>query len=289
VRWAPALVAVVLPGCEPSGDVDAGSTALETGIELVDASGSAHRFARPPGRIVSLVPAVTDLTLRFEETDRLVGRTDFDDEPELSGLPSVGGGLSPSLEVIVSLRPDLVIRFHGDTDRETPARLDELGIPHFAVHPETIAGIRTTVANVAAILGREAKGAEFLARADRALDSIRTAVADAPVVRTAFMTTGDPPWVAGPATYVGELLELCGGENAYADLLQPWSAVSPETLLGRNLDVLIVSEDAAVDPRISKVVAVRRVTTEVLLPGVGLVDAAREIAAALHPGLFPGW
>ena len=105
-------------------------------IQLIDAAGTRHTFQAAPRRIVSLVPSATEALLEMGVANHLAGRTDYDRMPELSGLPSVGGGLQPNLEILVSLDLDLVIRFAGDSDLATAERLTDLGTPHFAVQPD---------------------------------------------------------------------------------------------------------------------------------------------------------
>ena len=63
----------------------------------------------PPRRIVSLLPAATETLFALGAGDRVVGRTRYDEDPAVAHLPSVGGGLDPSLEALVALRPDLVL------------------------------------------------------------------------------------------------------------------------------------------------------------------------------------
>jgi ABC-type Fe3+-hydroxamate transport system substrate-binding protein len=74
-----------------------------------DADGTGRVAARPR-RIVSLVPGVTEMLFAIGAEGHLVGRTDFCDfPPSARAKPSVGGMVAPSLELLVSLKPDLVI------------------------------------------------------------------------------------------------------------------------------------------------------------------------------------
>src|SRR5690606_182581 len=149
------LLLATVAGCGPgseSGESDAsgGPVSREQSVELVDASGRTVTLPRAASRIVSLVPSATLTLHALGAADRLVGRTDYDTESWAADLPSVGGGLDPDLETIVALRPDLVVRFAGEQDPRTPARLDDLGIPHVAVRPDRVDDVYRTVE----ILGR---------------------------------------------------------------------------------------------------------------------------------------
>ena len=284
-RWLRLVASVGLVACAQESHVD--RPLGGGGVEVTDAVGRTHVFAGPPSRIVSLVPAASSVVLVLGGAEYLVGRTDFDTAQAVAHLPSVGGGLNPSLEALIALDPDLVIRFAGETDITTPKRLDDLGIPHFAVRPESILDIRQMMTDLGLITDRSDEAASLLASIDRLMTGIREKVAGLPRLRAAFLMAGNPPWVAGSTTYVGELIELAGGENVFGDVESPWSVVSPETLVAREMDVLLLTEGAVLDPRLSSnVPTTRYVSADILLPGPTLGDAAVEIARALRPGLF---
>jgi iron complex transport system substrate-binding protein len=242
----------------------------------------------PPERIVSLVPSVTSMIVALGEGHRLVGRTDFDRAPPLDTLPSVGGGLNPSLERLVSLRPDLVLRFEGDSDTDTPERLDELGIAHLAVRTDRIEDVRRIVRLLGRVLDRSARADSLVAQLDRELDEVRRAASGRAVVRTVFVLGGSPPWVAGPGTFVDELIELAGGVNVFFDLARDYGGVSPEAFRARGPEVILTGPTTALTPALTGDARVERLPASVELPGLDLGEAARAVARALHPELRSG-
>jgi iron complex transport system substrate-binding protein len=243
-------------------------------------------FHAPPERVLSLVPSATEALVALGASGRLVGRTDFDTTVVLRQLPSVGGGLDPSLEAIVSLEPDLVIRFAAETDVRTPARLDELGISHLAVRPERMADVRTMLSDLGRISGRTAQADSILASIDATLERIREAVRGRPPRAVAFLLDGTPPWAAGPGTFIDELITTAGGRNVFADLTRPYAPVSPEELVARRMDVVLTPVGARPGglPPGARVVEVPPSTQ---LPGPRLGEAALEIVRVLHPGALP--
>lgn len=239
-----------------------------------------------PRRIVSLVPAATQVVRTLGATDRLVARTTYDTAADLRHLPSVGGGLGPSIELLMAASPDLVIRFAAGSDPGTPRALDRAGIPHIAVRPEQVREVRDMIALLGRITGRIERADSILDHQERVLDRIRQRVRDLPARTFAFTLGGSPPWVAGPNTYVGELLELAGGRNVFADVGRPWVAVEPETFRDRDPEVVLVPEGGDLDPRLVPEGRVRRVAAEVQLPGPDLDRAALHLARALRPDVF---
>ena len=104
----------------PAGEADSnsfgssGSVSNTRPLLITDDSQQEHEFTSVPERIVSLVPSATETLLALGLSNHLVGRTEYDEAPELRGRISVGGGLQPNLEVLISLDPDLVIRTGGE-------------------------------------------------------------------------------------------------------------------------------------------------------------------------------
>lgn len=257
----------------------------DTAARLVDASGRRHALTHPPRRIVSLVPSATRILQELGTRELLVGRTDWDTAQALASLPSVGGGLGPSIERLVALDPDFVIRFHGESDRATPARLDDLGIRHFAIRPDGIDDVRTIIRQLGAVVGRRRRADSLVEAMDEELDEIRARVEGRPRPSVAYVLGGSPPMVAGPNTFIDELLDIAGGANAFSDLGRRYAPVSPEELVARKIDVILYPEGASPPEGLGDA-EIRSVSPLVETPGPDLALAARELARTLHPEAF---
>ncbi len=289
VNW---FLLATLVGCDAFSDqqVPAGAEQGEPSrasypLQLVDDAGARHTFDTAPQRIVSLVPSATEALLAMALGDRLVGRTDYDQMPELTGVPSVGGGLQPNLEILLSLDLDLVIRFAGDSDLATAERLTDLGIPHFAVQPDGIEDVLTIIRDLGRITNTSGAADAMLREIRDALDDVARRVDGLPEPRVAYLLGGDPPWVAGPGTYIDELMAVAGGKNVFDDLGTLYAPVSMEALLDRDLDLILLS-NGLTPPSPLAHVANAVLPASVEIPGPGLGEAARDIARLIHPGAF---
>lgn len=280
-------LAAILAGCEPETE-EAGTpgSSSEPAVRVTDDADRRIRLVRPPSRIVSLVPSATEILLDLGAGARLIGRTDFDTLPPLDTLPSVGGGLHPSIERLVALEPDLVIRFAAASDRRTPDRLDALGIRHLAVRPDGVDDVRRIVTMLGRVVGARARADSLVARIDSTLADVAARVQHLPRKRVAFVLEGSPPWVAGPGTFIDQLLEVAGGENVFSDLGDLYGPVSPEAFVSRSIDVVVSVEGARLDLP-ERDFPVRRVSSDIQTPGPDLGESARELARALHPEAFP--
>ena len=266
-------------GCDGGGAERQEANSRPPGSET-GASGQEH-----PSRIVSLIPSATQILLALGAQDLLVGRTEYDTAQVLAHLPSVGGGLQPSMETLVFLEPDLVIRFAGDSDRSTPARLDDLGIAHLEVQPDRIADVQALTEELGDLTGREAEAASLIDRMDATFEEIRTRLQGRIPVRVAYVLGDHPPWVAGPDTFIHELLVAAGGENVFSDLTGLYGPVSPEEFLVRKIDLILTPEGGAVILPNSEIPVVY-VPPSFEIPGPDLARSAWELAAIMHPEVF---
>jgi iron complex transport system substrate-binding protein len=254
-------------------------------LRIADATGDTLIFDVPPVRLLSLVPSATRAIQELGVGHLLVGRTEYDTDPSLEALPSVGRGLEPNLEALALLDPDLVIRFAGESDPSTPGRLNDLGIPHFAIRLDKIADVEAMFSDLGTIFGVEHAATAAVDEIRAAQARIREAVRGEEVVRVAYVLGGDPPWVAGSGTFIDELLHLGGGSNVFADLEDLYGPVSIETFLVREIDLVIAPEGAELklpDGEFSVV----RVSPDLELPGPDLAQSALEVASILHPESF---
>ncbi len=253
---------------------------------MSDDAGRQHRFPSQPERIVSLVPSATSIVVALGAGALLVGRTDFDTDPAVADLPSVGGGLEPDMEVLLSLRPDLVFRFAGPSDPLTPRRLDEAGVPHFAVRPDGIDDVRRVIGAIGQATATVPAAESLLTRLDVELAEVRAATSGLEPIRVAYVLGGSPPWVSGPGTFIEELLELAGGVNVFSDLERVYAPVSVEDLVDRDLDLVLSPRGADLPRDALRAVPIRELDPSVEIPGPELGRAARAVAAAIRPDLY---
>ena len=252
-----------LAACVDAPARPAAALPVDSAVSVTDASGRSLRFDRAPQRILSLVPAVTVTLVQLGAGGTLVGRTDFDTLAAVRALPSVGGGLQPDLEKVVTLRPDLVILFQGPQDPTTPAALDQRGIPYLAVRPDRIEDIRAIVHQVGQITRRQAAADSLVAALDAQLARVKERVAGEKRLKVAYVLGGTPPWVAGPGSFVSELLDAAGADNVFADQTQLYAPTSLEVLLTRPVDAYVTTVGTTLDPRLSAHARVVRVQNDV--------------------------
>jgi len=208
-------------------------------------AGEAPGRARGSGRrIVSLAPSVTESLFVLGLGDRVVGVTRFCDyPPDARSKTKVGGYFDPNYEIILSLKPDLVIMLpeHEEQKRQT----DRLGIPTLVLNQETVEGILDSITTIGRICGVEEKAATTVRALRERVQRVRSKTKDLPRMRVivsigrnigpgALMSV----YLAGRKGFYDEMIELAGGTNAYEGAAA-FPVFSEEGIVRLNPDVVI--------------------------------------------------
>ncbi|MDR5694484.1 MAG: cobalamin-binding protein [Armatimonadota bacterium] len=273
-------------------------------LSLRDDLGRSVTLRQPPQRILSLAPSNTEILYALGLGDRIVGVDRFSDyPPEVREKPKVGGMIDPDYERILSLRPDLVL-VTGGVQRAVVEKLESLGIPVFALHPQTVEGVLDSILTVARLGGVIRKGWEVVGALRKRIRAITLKTGKIPLSQrpTVFwIVWPEPLMTAGPRTFIHSLVTMAGGRNIAGDLVGPreYPLYSMEDLIARDPEVIIATTDAhgaigklSEKPGWRRLRAVRsgRVyfvdPNLVHRPGPRLVDGLEVIARLLHPDLF---
>lgn len=208
-----------------------------------DRDDTGHRFeaTAPPRRVVSLIPAATEILFAIGAGSRLVARTDYCNHPPAARLlPSAGSGIRPAVEPILSFEPDLVVLFAGPDNAASIERLRELDAPVYAIRHNSIADLYRNIRRLGALTGRPAAADSLATGIEVALDSIAARRPDAAPVRVYYDLWGEPPHTIGGGSYLSELIRIGGGLNVFGHLDAPSPRVSLEAILAARPDVILV-------------------------------------------------
>ena len=255
-------------------------------ILLVDATGLEVTLQEPARRIISLVPSATQILKALGVGHVLVGRTDFDNEDWVISVPSLGGGLAPNFEKIIALNPDLVVLFAGDQDPHTRSRLDDFGLTQVAIRPDRLTDLYASIILLGQATGTEPVADSIISTIKKDLTDLQRWTATRPTIRTVYLLGGSPPWVAGPDTYIDEILRLAGGENVFSDLEFLYGSVSPEQIRSREIDVVLVSDRSQFDAMLTPGARIEEIGNTLEFPGPNVAQAARHVAELLHRDLL---
>lgn len=269
---------------------------------------SDRQAARPsavPRRIVSIVPAVTEMLFAIGAGAQVVAVSSFDTWPaEVASLPKVGALLDPDFEQVIRLRPDLVIVY--GTESELRTKLGRAGIRTFPYVMGGLANLTKTMRELGREVGRGAQAESAAAAIEARLAAIRRRVASRPRPRTLLVFGREPGSLraidaSGGIGFLSDIVDLAGGENVFADVKRESVRVGTEEILAARPEVIIdlhygrtlapdqIDQERAAWKSLAAVPAVREgrvallVGNEFVVPGPRLADAAEAIADVIHP------
>jgi iron complex transport system substrate-binding protein len=269
--------------------------------EVVDGVGRRVRAPVRATRLVALAPSVTDTLFALGFGDRLVGISDFCRPPAGAGpIARVGGLLSPSLETIRALRPDLLVATSSGNDPGLAAQAEALGLPLYTLHTPDIPGTLAAVRALADVLGEPDRGRLLAARLEERLRRIETLVGRRRPPRVLFVVYGAPLVVPGREAFLTDALRRAGADSVTAAAPGAWPSYDLEAAIASAPEVILTSapnrataERLRRDPAWDAVPAVREgrvivVGEAIQQPGPRVLDGIEEVARVLHPEAFEG-
>jgi iron complex transport system substrate-binding protein len=258
-----------------------------------------------PKRIVSLVPALTEMLFAIGAGPQVVGVSSYDQFPaDVKSLPRVGALLDPDTERILSLKPDLVIAYGSQVDLQT--QMSRASIPTFSYRHGGLDHILLTIRQLGERAGRATQAAVLVASMRARMDDVRRRVAGKPRPRTLLVFSRDPRalrniYVSGGSGFLHDMLVIAGGDDVFADVKRESVQATTETILARAPEVILeirpddippgkaLDEEMATWSRLAAVPAVKNKRVyfitgqQMTVPGPRVVDGIERMARVLHP------
>ena len=204
-------------------------------------------FARPPQRIVSLVPSDTETVFALGAGARLVGRTRYCVEPatQVEALPVVGGTKDIDIDAVAALAPDLVLCNQEENARAPLEKMAQMGLKVYVSFPHRVAESLAHVARLARLLGvgGHAPVRALLKRGMDALQARERALAELTPVPVFVPIWMDPLMTMNADTYGSDMLALAGARNVFHDRRRRYPRVSLDEVRERAPAALLLPDE----------------------------------------------
>ena len=200
-------------------------------------------LSQPAQRVVSLAPHMTENLFAIGAGAQVVGVSSYSDFPEQAqGLPKVGDANQVNLEAIIALRPDVVVAWDFGGAMTYAQRLAEFGIPVWTDTPETLSSIGDSLRALGQITGHEALANQQADALARSLAGLSEEYRTKAPVKVFFEIWSKPLMTANHQQIVSQLIDLCGGENVFADLKDVAPQISQEAVINAAPDVILMED-----------------------------------------------
>jgi iron complex transport system substrate-binding protein len=269
----------------------------------VSVLGPGQDATRPPSRIISLVPAVTEMLFAVGAGPRVVGVSSFDHFPsEVEQIQRVGALLDPNVERILALRPDLVVVYRSQTD--LIAQLGRAQIPTFVYAHAGLADVTSTLREAGARVGAAERAGTLATGIEQRIEALRKRYATAPrpktlvvIGRDAFALRGI--YASGGVGFIHDMIVAAGGDNVFADTKREAVQATSELIIARAPEVILELRGDPIDAptqakemqawdALASLPAVRSKHVHIIadartvIPGPRVADAVEVLAGVLH-------
>ncbi len=194
-----------------------------------------------PQKIVSLAPAYTETLIELGLKDRIMGVTPFSDYlEETRDMERVGFYTQPSLEKIVSLRPDLVLVADYVGQASISKALERLGIKVVVFRHRGVKGIFEMVEEIGRLGDKWKEARNLLKEMEEVIDEVKRKVKGLERPRVYVEIGYNPLFTAGKDSHIDDLIEIVGGENIAKEIDKPYPRISQEFIIQKDPQVIIL-------------------------------------------------
>jgi len=215
---------------------------------LILSSLSCHKAIKETDepRYVVLSPEIAEILAALGLESRIVGLTDeCTYPPSLREIPKVGAFGAIKTENVIALKPSLI--FSSGLEQEGISQdLQRLGYEVVSVYPQSVAQIYEEIKRVGAITGTDKEAETLVQSMQSEIGAIRQSTAGKIVPKVYLEIYRDPLMSVADNSFVGELIEIAGGNNVFDTLERDYSRVKAEAVIAAKPDIMICySQDSS--------------------------------------------
>ncbi|WP_230369982.1 cobalamin-binding protein [Paludibacterium denitrificans] len=204
-------------------------------------------------------------------------------------LPRVGSYTGISLEAVLRQRPDLVVAWQDGGSPRERERLKAMGVAVFVSHPLRLDDVAREMLLLGQLTGTTAPARQAAQAYRQQLATLSARYARRPPVSVFYQVSALPLFTISQSSFLGAVINLCGGRNVFGQLTQPAPQVSTEAVIAARPQVMLAARqaDLAMWNRWRSIPAVAHGTryavddSTLTIPGPRLMQAAAALCTTL--------
>jgi len=215
-------------------------------LKIKDDSGAEITFEKCPERIISLAPNITETIFALHADGRLAGVTKYCNyPPEAQQKKIIGGMIDPDIEIITSLKPDLIIETTEGNSKASYQALVNAGFKVFMLNPQDINGITRMIKSIGEITNTMPRAIELSDSITNAKIIFENNLKNSKPAAVLVLLSINPLITCNSTTYINQVVELSGFENIYKNEPLPYPNISIEDVNLKNPGYIIITSDIA--------------------------------------------
>ncbi len=216
-----------------------GSALQAQPVTVRDGAGLPVTLKAPAKRVASLMSSTIDIIVALGAADRVAARTRYDTASAVAKAIDVGGGIDPSIETLLSARPDLFIAWNGQRNAPVVNRMRAVGVPVYLVETKDTTAMFATIRDLGTLLGIAPRATAAATALRSELRAVRRQVASTPRPTAVYVISRSPVIISAARSYMAELISVAGADNPFADVPGEFPTLSLEAFLARDPDVIV--------------------------------------------------
>lgn len=219
-------------------------------IRVQDDVGGSVVLEKPARRIISLAPNITEMLFFVGAGEQIVGADEYSNYPDdAKDILRVNNYAAANYELILSLKPDLIIAWQSGNGEEITNRLRQLGLPLFVIEPRSLESIGDIFLRFGRLTGNEEFAEKRQAKFKQHLAELQQTYSQKTPVRVFYQIWNEPLITLNGQHLVSDVIRLCGGKNVFADAIPLVPYVNIEAVLQANPQVIIASGSSEDSPQ----------------------------------------
>jgi len=211
-------------------------------ISVIDDRQNTVTLQQPAQRIISLAPSTTELVYSAGAGNKLVAAVSFSNYPEAAkNLPLVGSYNQFDLERVLAYQPDLVISWYSGNQPEAIEQLEKLGIAVYRTETRYLEQLPETLIKIGQLAGTEAKAQQEAEHFRQTLQHLKDNYSTKAKVRVFYQVWNQPLITINQENLISQVIEVCGGDNVFAELNSIAPRIDVEAVLKANPDAIVTS------------------------------------------------
>jgi iron complex transport system substrate-binding protein len=209
---------------------------------VVDDTGANVTVPADNCRIISLAPGTTAMLFAAGAGKCVVGTIAHSKEPaEASAVRIVGDAETLDFEQLLGLRPTVVVVAVDVVQRVRIDRIRALGIPVYEVHVTSLRQMPESMRRLGTLTGTGAAAERAADALSAELGAIARRYQGRPALRVLYQIWDQPIYTIGGRHVISDALAVCGARNIFADLDTAAPAVTRESVVERDPDLVLLS------------------------------------------------
>jgi iron complex transport system substrate-binding protein len=209
-------------------------------IEVIDDNGDKLTIANTAQRIISLSPNTTEILFHIGAGEKIVGADEYSNYPQAANkIVRVNNHVAANYELILSLKPDLVIAWQSGNGVKIISRIRELNIPVFVVETASLEDIPDLYRRLGQLSGYANQANTQAEKFSQRLNQLRKSFSSRQTIRVFYQIWNEPLMTLNGDHMVTDMIELCGGINVFSDAAVLVPYVNIESVVAANPQIII--------------------------------------------------